>query len=111
MVTATSNLDTSTFDASSYETVAKVIGDEMDKAWDRILQRLAQADQGLVPSSLQADVLREFVQNLGTANLKVELLSKIPKVQGYVAIQHTYQTDPELLGITGVVTGGFEIRF
>ncbi|ASB93411.1 hypothetical protein [Bacillus subtilis] len=62
---------------SGYEKVSNVVGEEMDAAWKKIMQRLAAGELADTPrlSSIAEDELKEFFEQLGGAQLDVKFFS------------------------------------
>jgi hypothetical protein len=93
----------------AYETVATVIGAEMNKAWNGILAKLADVATGraapvsvaaLGGGTLSVPALQEFFANLGAADLGVGLVSRSVRGEG----ARYYAVDLDLTPAAGIVT-------
>jgi hypothetical protein len=102
--------------ADSYEAIAGVIGQEMDNAWKRIMEKLAAADATVLTAAgagFKTADLKEFFANLGGANMAIDFSSRIPK--GQVRQFSAYKISPagevNALGVSGSISIGVNVTF
>lgn len=105
--------------ATTYENVALIIGEEMDKTWKRIMERVATAsvdtstftsEDGKKLSSLD---FQDFLANLGGANLSIKFSSLTPKgeVTRYSGYELTPAHEITTMGVSGSNSIGVNISF
>jgi hypothetical protein len=105
--------------SDAYAKVATVIGDEMDKAWERIMGRLADANMSALStggaSATTVEDLKVFFQQLGGAKMDLQFCSNIPKGEAMVCRAHEIRPSTGspigMLGVEGSISIGVNIKF
>jgi hypothetical protein len=101
----------------SYEKVASVVGDEMNKAWESIMSRLAASNFAGIAAfdggSLQSSDLEAFFEVLGGAQMAITFASRQPKGERIrsTALDIEPQTGSPTTLISGEISIGGTIRF
>jgi hypothetical protein len=76
----------------SYEKVASVVGDEMDKVWKNIMSKLAASNFAGIAAfdggSLKSSDLEAFFEVLGGAQMAITVASRQPKGER-IRLPHT----------------------
>lgn len=100
---------------SGYDKVSAVIGEEMNKAWKNILERLAQASLTVLsggPVITQTD-LSDFFERLGGAHMGITFscVESKGELSRYYAHELTPTNAIGTMGIEGSISIGVTIRF
>ena len=101
--------------SKSYDIVADVIGQEMDKTWKRILERLANAETNALSNGTNVQVadIQDFFKNLGGAQMAINFSSLTPKGETVRFNAHQLQQTSAIktMGVSGTISIGVNISF
>ena len=101
---------------SGYEKVSAVIGEEMDKAWKNILEKLAQGNVQALSggsTSLAQNDLQDFFKKLGGAQMGIAFSCVEAKGESTRFYAHSLAPTNAIttMGFEGSISIGVNIRF